>query len=71
MAEATFAGSSLPALPLGLLLQAGDEFVDLDEGQLPQALEVIERVVALAPEYVGITLFTVGVWSAAQIAAGA
>jgi radical SAM superfamily enzyme YgiQ (UPF0313 family) len=31
---------------------------------------VIERIAARAPRYVGITLFTVGVWSAAAIARG-
>lgn len=31
---------------------------------------VIARIVARAPRYVGITLFTVGVWSAARIAEG-
>ncbi len=30
--------------------------------------DVVARVVAARPEYVGITLFTVGVWSAAEIA---
>ena len=33
----------------------------LDAGQ------VADRIIAEAPPYVGITLFTVGVWSAAQI----
>jgi radical SAM superfamily enzyme YgiQ (UPF0313 family) len=32
------------------------------------AVQVADRVIAEAPPYVGITLFTVGVWSAAQIA---
>jgi anaerobic magnesium-protoporphyrin IX monomethyl ester cyclase len=36
---------------------------DLDERA------VVERIVALRPALIGITLFTVGVWSAAQIAA--
>jgi radical SAM superfamily enzyme YgiQ (UPF0313 family) len=31
---------------------------------------VVERIVAAAPRYVGITLFTVGVWSASLIARG-
>ncbi|MBK8179990.1 MAG: B12-binding domain-containing radical SAM protein [Planctomycetes bacterium] len=34
------------------------------------AQAVIERVVASRPDVVGITLFTVGVWSAAQVARG-
>jgi radical SAM superfamily enzyme YgiQ (UPF0313 family) len=37
---------------------------DLDEAA------VVRRIVARAPRYVGITLFTVGVWAAARIAQG-
>ena len=45
------------------------EIVESDvEGLDEQA--VIERIVARAPRYVGITLFTVGVWSASLIARG-
>jgi radical SAM superfamily enzyme YgiQ (UPF0313 family) len=47
----------------------GVSIVESDvEGLDEQA--VIERIVAAAPRYVGITLFTVGVWSASLIARG-
>jgi len=47
----------------------GVSIVESDVEGLDEAA-VVERIVAAAPQYVGITLFTVGVWSASIIARG-